>query len=100
MTQQYGEDEEQFMRTVFPEALFQQLGIGLVEIRQEWLEEAVRVLPGVLGQHDKLAMVGLFFSACYSDGSLDAREMKVLKEAGEVLGLTRQEVVKYLQRFW
>ena len=33
-------------------------------------------------------------------GSLDAREMRVLREAGEVLGLTRQEVAKYLQRFW
>jgi hypothetical protein len=31
---------------------------------------------------------------------LDAREMKVLKEAGEALGLTREEVVQYLQRFW
>jgi uncharacterized tellurite resistance protein B-like protein len=53
-----------------------------------------------LGHHDKLAMIGLFFSACYSDGSLDAREMRVLKEAGEMLGLTTREVVDYLQRFW
>ena len=45
-------------------------------------------------------MVGLFFSACYSDGNLDAREMRVLKEAGEALGLTRQEVAAYLERFW
>ena len=54
----------------------------------------------MLGHHDKLAMIGLFFSACYSDGTLDAREMRVLKDAADALGVERERVVQYLQRFW
>ncbi len=94
------EDEQHFMDTVFPEIMMRRMGLDDHAVRVEWYDESVRRLPALLGHHDKLAMVGLFFSACYSDGSLDAREMRVLKEAGEVLGLTRQDVVKYLQRFW
>jgi len=94
------EDEQHFMDTVFPEIMMRRMGLDNHAVRSEWYDESIRRLPSLLGHHDKLAMVGLFFSACYSDGSLDAREMKVLKEAGEILGLTRQDVVKYLQRFW
>ena len=94
------EDEEQFLETVFPELMLRRMGLVDHALRSEWYAEAVKCLPSKLGHHDKLAMIGLFFSACYSDGSLDAREMRVLKEAGEILGLTKAEVVKYLQRFW
>ena len=45
-------------------------------------------------------MIGLFFSACYSDGALDAREMRVLREAGESLGMETRDVARYLERFW
>jgi uncharacterized tellurite resistance protein B-like protein len=93
-------DEEEFMASVFPAAALQELGVGDADGCRRWCEQALRELPHRLGHHDKLALVGLLFSACFSDGSLDAREMKVLKEAGEALGLTREEVVQYLQRFW
>ncbi len=93
-------DEETFMASVFPHDALQELGVSNPEDRAMWLERALDVLPTRLGYHDKLALIGLLFSACYSDGSLDAREMKVLKEAGEALGLTREDVVKYLRRFW
>jgi uncharacterized tellurite resistance protein B-like protein len=93
-------DERQFMETVFPRMMLERMGLIDHAIRKEWYDQSLRELPTLLGHHDKLAMIGLFFSACYSDGSLDAREMRVLKEAGEMLGLTTSEVVDYLQRFW
>ncbi len=93
-------DEEEFMASVFPTDVMRELGVDDRANRERALVKGLRRLPEKLGHHDKLALVGLLFSACFSDGNLDAREMKVLKEAGERLGLTREEVVKYLQRFW
>lgn len=94
------EAEAEFMANVFPPDLRVRLGLQDPALEAEYLEAARERLPHQLGHHDKLGLVGLFFSACYSDGSLDAREMKVIKDAGEVLGLSREEVVKYLRRFW
>lgn len=94
------EEEEAFMRAVFPALLFERLGIGEDATVHESLERARRSLPEVLGHHDKLAMIGLFFSACYSDGALDAREMRVLGDAGGALGLSREQIVGYLERLW
>jgi uncharacterized tellurite resistance protein B-like protein len=88
------------MSSVFPDDLMARLGLEDDAACDEYLQAAYEELPALLGYHDKLGLIGLFFSACYSDGSLDAREMRVLKEAGEALGLTREEVVKYLRRFW
>lgn len=92
--------EAEFMAHVFPSEMMERLGLIDDAAQLEYLEAAHRTLGGTLGYHDKLGLIGLFFSACYSDGSLDAREMRILKEAGEWLGLTREEVVKYLRRFW
>ncbi|MCB9687072.1 MAG: TerB family tellurite resistance protein [Alphaproteobacteria bacterium] len=94
------EDEVEFVQSVFPPDLVRRLGLADEAVRADFLAEALRQLPAQLGHHDKLGLVGLLFSACYSDGTLDAREMRVLKEAGESLGLTREQVVKYLRRFW
>jgi uncharacterized tellurite resistance protein B-like protein len=94
------EGEEEFVSNVFPTDLVSRLGLDDEGVRAEYFEAAGEALKAQLGHHDKLGLVGLFFSACYSDGSLDAREMRVLREAGEMLGLTREEVVKYLRRFW
>lgn len=92
--------EAEFMTSVFPAELLERLGLTHDAVQQEYLEAARDSLGGILGHHDKLGLIGLFFSACYSDGSLDAKEMRILKEAGDWLGLTREEVVKYLRRFW
>ena len=94
------EDEEAFMSSVFSPGTLARHGLEHAAAREEYFGAALRELPGRLGYHDKLALVGLFFTACYSDGSLDAREMRVLKEASEALGVERERVVKYLQRFW
>jgi len=92
--------EQAFMSSVFPDELIFRLGLSDPAVQAEYLAAARTGLSGQIGHHDKLGLIGLFFSACYSDGSLDAREMRVLKDAGEWLGLTRAEVVKYLRRFW
>jgi uncharacterized tellurite resistance protein B-like protein len=94
------EGETEFVDSLFPPDLLERLGLDETPVREEYFAAARELLPSQLGHHDKLGLIGLFFSACYSDGTLDAREMRVLKEAGEMLGLTREEVVKYLGRFW
>lgn len=94
------ERESAFVRNLFPADVVRSLGLDSPAARAEQFEEARTALRERLGHHDKLALIGLFFSACYSDGTLDAREMKVLKDAGEQLGLSKDQVVKYLRRFW
>ncbi len=94
------DQESAFVANLFPPEVVRSLGLEEPAVRREHFDEACTVLRERLGHHDKLALIGLFFSACYSDGTLDAREMRVLKEAGEQLGLTKEEVVKYLRRFW
>lgn len=92
--------ESTFVSNLFPTDLVRALGLESDDARARAFASAKTELPKRLGHHDKLALIGLFFSACYSDGTLDAREMRVLKDAGEQLGLTKEEVVKYLRRFW
>lgn len=94
------DEEVVFLDTVFPGHLMHRLGLDDAARADAWFAKACETLPKALGHHDKLAMIGLFFSACYSDGNLDAREMRVLKEAGEALGLSASEVGQYLERFW
>jgi uncharacterized tellurite resistance protein B-like protein len=94
------EEEVVFMDTVFPGHLMRRLSLVDPSQAKKYFEQSIKRLPDALGHHDKLALIGLFFSACYSDGSLDAREIRVLRQAGEALGLTRHEVVDYLERFW
>ncbi len=92
--------EAEFLGTVFPPDLLSWLGFDEPGVEAEYLAAASEVLAGQLGHHDKLGLVGLLFSLSTSDGSLDAREMRVLREAGDLLGLSREAVVKYLRRFW
>lgn len=94
------EEELVFLDTVFPNSLMRQLDLNDDLEIEAWLDRAFKELPHALGHHDKLAMIGLFFSACYSDGALDAREMRVLREAGESLGMETRDVARYLERFW
>ena len=93
-------DERQFMARVFPADVMHSMGMDTHEARRVALDEALQQLPILLGHHDKLAMVGLFFSVCHSDGALHAQEMKVLGEAALVLGVEGTEVVSYLRRLW
>lgn len=93
-------DEREFMHRVFPPDVMTSMGMDDHAAYQSALKDAMVELPMLLGYHDKLAMVGLFFSVCHSDGKLDPREMKVLKDAATVLGLEGNEVVGYLTKLW
>ncbi len=93
-------DEREFMQRVFPPDVMQSMGMQDRDAYQTALRDAMEQLPALLGYHDKLAMVGLFFSVCHSDGRLDPREMRVLKEAATVLGLEGNDVVAYLSKLW
>ena len=83
------EGERQFMEQVFGVSITERLGIADPAEQARCLEAALEQLPVVLGHHDKLALVGVFFSACCADGGLDAREVRVLKDAANALGLDR-----------
>lgn len=93
-------DEREFMQRVFPEDMMTSMGMDQRAAYNQALNEAKVQLPLLLGHHDKLAMIGLFFSVCHSDGTLDAREMRVLKEAAAILGLEGNQVVSYLTKLW
>lgn len=94
------DDEKEFLARVFPADVMRQMGVDTDEPYKQALDEAFEQLPNVLGHHDKLAMIGLFFGACHSDGNLAATEMKVLKEAATSLGVKGSEVVNYLTKLW
>ena len=93
------EGELEFLRQRFP-------GERLVELGLEGpagaavLEEARATLRDLLGYHEKLGMLSIFYAACYADGRLEVRELRVLREAAEALGLGREEVMRYLERLW
>jgi uncharacterized tellurite resistance protein B-like protein len=89
-----------FLENLFPRDLLARLGLTRREVADEYYVAARDVLPSTLGYHDKLALIGVFFSAACCDGAVGTREMRVLREGGELLGLTRDQVVKYLRRFW
>ncbi len=92
--------EARFLETVFPETVLNEMRIGSEAERAAVAAVAKERLPNVLGYHDKLALVSLLFSCSYSDGQLEASEMKVVREAGAALGLSRDDVVAWLRRYW
>lgn len=93
------EGEAAFLQSRFPPERLAALELG-PEQREEALAEAEAELATLLGHHEKLALLSTFYAACYADGRLEVRELRVLKEAAAVLGLERDEVVGYLQRLW
>ena len=86
-----------FMDATFPPDLLAMMRLSEASRRERCFKEACVELPVRLGHHDKLALMGLLFSASYSDGSVDTREMRVLKDAGDKLGLDKKDVVSYLR---
>lgn len=94
------ERESAFVANLYPPDFVSAIGLDDPAVRAACRREAATRLRDCLGHHDKLALLGLLFSACFSDGTLDAREIRVIKDAGEELGLTKREVVDYLRRLW
>ena len=92
-------DEKSFLYDMFPADLMHARRLAQPELLKKWYTAACDQLHSRLGHHDKLALIGLLFSASYSDGSLDKREMMVLRQAGKILGLENEQVINYLRAF-
>ena len=94
------EDELAFIARTFPEEDVKRLWLDDVALRDTLARQAGEELKNLLGYHEKLALLSTFFAACYSDGKLEVRELRVLKEASATLGLESDDVVNYLQKLW
>jgi uncharacterized tellurite resistance protein B-like protein len=90
--------EARFLDRVFPVDTLVALGLSSQEDQMRWYQYAAASLPGVLGHHDKLALLTLLFTVCYSDGTMQPSEMKVLADAGESIGLSKADVLEFLRR--
>lgn len=58
--------------------------------------EAEENLSEMLGHHEKLALLSVFFGVCWADGNIDVRELRALRDASARLGLEPQETASYL----
>ena len=94
------DDEVAFLARTFPEEEVKRLWLDDVALRDTLARQAGEELKELLGYHEKLALLSTFFAACYSDGKLEVRELRVLKEASATLGLKSEDVVTYLQKLW
>jgi len=94
------DDEVAFLARTFPEEDVKRLWLDDVALRDTLARQASEELKEILGYHEKLALLSTFFAACYSDGRLEVRELRVLKEASAALGLQSEDVVNYLQKLW
>ncbi len=94
------DDELAFIARTFPEEDVKRLWLDDTALRDTLARQAGEELKDLLGYHEKLALLSTFFAACYSDGKLEVRELRVLKEASATLGLESEDVVNYLQKLW
>jgi len=94
------DDELAFIARTFPEEDVKRLWLDDTALRDTLARQAGEELKDILGYHEKLALLSTFFAACYSDGKLEVRELRVLKEASATLGLENEDVVNYLQKLW
>lgn len=92
------EGEARFLDRVFPTDTLVTLGLSSPEDQVRWFQYASASLPDVLGHHDKLALLTLLFTVCYSDGKMAPQEMKILADAGASIGLQRNDVLEFLRR--
>ncbi len=85
----------------FPRELLDGLGFideseGFTSSYHEAILEALEVLPEALELREKLGLITLFTRMVYADGVLHAREAQLLIEAGEYLGLSREQIREHL----
>jgi uncharacterized tellurite resistance protein B-like protein len=94
------EGEKDFLRRTFSDEELAELGLDEADDQMRMYDQAEAELKDLLGHHEKLALLSTFFAACYSDGKLDVREIRLIKEASSVLGIDNSDVVSYLQKLW
>jgi uncharacterized tellurite resistance protein B-like protein len=92
--------EVEFLRRTFPPRRLEALGLqdrlAFLLVRQK----AAEVLAHELSPTDKLALMGLFWRAGQSDGSLDGAELQILRDTAVALRVEWDEVETYLRDLW
>lgn len=93
--------ETLLLTEAFPHELLDGLGFvdeagGFTDTYHEAILEALEVLPTRLDAEAKLGLITLFTRMVYADGVLHAREAQLLIEAGEYLGLSREDMREHL----
>lgn len=94
------EEELAFKKRVFPDHEVEELWLDDPALLERLAAQAETELATMLGYHEKLALIGAFFGACYADGKVDIRESKVVQEAATALGLTVSAVEGVLPGVW
>ncbi len=92
--------EVAFLRENFPPRRLTKYKLADPGERAAVYQEARRRLAGMLGYHEKLALLSTFFATCSADGSIDPSELVVLKQACEDLGMPRSAVAQHLAKLW
>ncbi len=87
---------------IFPRVMLRELGFiddkdqFTEDLAGAWLE-ACEVLPKAMSNDDKLDMLALFYGTSMADGELDDREMAVVTEASNILGIDAETLEAHLQ---
>lgn len=92
------ESEKEFLANLFSAEELSALWLDDDAMVDALARDAAKLLPPLLGHHEKLALLSMFYAASYADGRVEVRELKVLKEAAATLGLDPREVVAQLKR--
>jgi tellurite resistance protein len=92
--------EQAFLERMFTADELGALWLDDPDLREAMARTAEKDLGAQLGHHQKLALLSTFYAACYADGRVELRELKVLKDACAALGLDNQEVVASLKKLW
>lgn len=92
------DSEKEFLANLFTAEELAALWLDDDAMVDALARDAVKLLAPLLGHHEKLALLSLFYAASYADGRVEVRELKVLKEAAATLGLDPREVVAQLKR--
>jgi uncharacterized tellurite resistance protein B-like protein len=58
--------------------------------------EARQVLPQALSREDKLDVLTIFYGASIADDELDSRELRVIREASSLLGISFEDLSRHL----
>jgi hypothetical protein len=90
------EREITFLTEHYGEKARSKYGIDDEPALAEAVAEAEERLATLLGHHEKLALLSVFFGVCWADGNIDVRELRALRDASQRLGLEPQETASYL----
>ena len=90
------EEERIYFFTCFPKELILQLDLGNPERRQACFLEALRKLPHMLEQEEKLQVVGMCLGAGLCTEHLGFREFSIIELTATSLELSTEQLVSFI----